>query len=172
MMKTSQNGRAIIEQFEGRRAKLYDDTTGKTIARARDAKGNPSIGVGHLISKNDTRYDGVTLTDAEIDALLDTDLAESERRINTIRDKVALNQNQFDALVSFVFNVGPGKKGVKDGLFELKRGGPSTLYRKVIGADYSGAANEFGKWIHAGGVALDGLRARRTVEASLFRRPV
>lgn len=171
-MKISQNGRAIIEQFEGRRAQLYDDAIGKTIKRARDAKGNPSIGVGHLVSRNDSRYDGVTLTDAEIDALLDADLADSERRINVILVKAPLNQNQFDALVSFVFNVGPGKKGVKDGLFELKRGGPSTLYRKLCSHDFSGAANEFIKWIYSGGVALDGLKARRTVEASLFRRPV
>lgn len=171
-MKMSQNGRAIVEQFEGRRAQLYDDATGKTIQRARDAKGNPSIGVGHLVSRTDKSYDGVTLTNEQIDALLDADLAESERRINMILVKTPLNQNQFDALVSFVFNVGPGKKGVKDGLFELKRGGPSTLYRKLCSHDYSGAANEFSKWIYSGGVAMDGLKARRTVEASLFRRPV
>lgn len=171
-MELSENGKKFIEQWEGRRAKLYDDATGKTIAHARDAAGNPSIGIGHLVSKNDTRYDGVTLTDAAIDKLFSEDIAQSVTYINKIENTVPLNQNQFDALVSFIYNIGPGKAFVKSGLFVLKNGLPSTLYTKLCGLDFSGAAEEFPKWINSNGKPSEGLRRRRLAEQKLFLTPV
>ena len=69
---------------------------------------------------------------------------------------VEVTQNQFDALVSFAFNLGPAN---------LKS---STLLRKVNSGDVNGAADEFLKWNHAGGQVLAGLTARRNAEKTLF----
>jgi lysozyme len=69
---------------------------------------------------------------------------------------VPLTQNQFDALVSFVFNLGVGN-------FRT-----STLLKKLNAGDNDGAAQEFGRWIHAGGKALPGLVRRREAERALF----
>ena len=66
-------------------------------------------------------------------------------------------QGQFDALVSFTFNLGAGS--LKD----------STLRRKHNEGDYEGAANEFKRWVNAGGVKLTGLVRRRAAEAELYR---
>jgi len=80
-----------------------------------------------------------------------------------------LTQNQFDALVSILFNVGPGAKGVKDGIITLKSGVPSTLLRMLNLSIYAGAADEFPKWCHGlGGALLPGLVTRRARERALF----
>lgn len=70
--------------------------------------------------------------------------------------KVPLTDNQLDALASFVFNLGVRK------LIQ------STLLKKLNAGDYEGAANEFDKWVYAGGVKLKGLIARRAAEKKLF----
>jgi len=83
--------------------------------------------------------------------------------------KVALTQGQFDALVSILFNVGPGAKGEKDGIIFLASGRSSTLLRKLNAGDYAGAADEFRKWCHgAGNTLLEGLVTRRARERALF----
>lgn len=81
-----------------------------------------------------------------------------------------LSQNQFDALCDFVFNVGPGKKGVKDGFVVLKSGEPSTMLRRLNASDYAGAAAEFPKWTKASGKVMPGLVTRRAAERALFER--
>jgi lysozyme len=70
--------------------------------------------------------------------------------------KVPLAQGQFDALVSFSFNVGLGALG------------SSTLLRKLNAGDYRGAAAEFPRWNKAGGKVYEGLTRRRAAERSLF----
>ncbi len=70
---------------------------------------------------------------------------------------VPLNQDQFDALVSFTFNLGEGN---------LKS---STLLKKVNAGDFAGAAQEFQRWNKAGGKVLPGLTRRRACEALLFQ---
>lgn len=70
--------------------------------------------------------------------------------------KVPLNQNQFDALVSFAFNLGLGN---------LKS---STLLKKLNASDYIGASKEFERWNRAGGKVLNGLTRRRIAERDLF----
>jgi lysozyme len=90
---------------------------------------------------------------------------------NLVRSHVSapLNQRQFDALYSLVFNVGPGAKGKKDGILSLSSGQSSTLLRKLNVGDYAGAADEFPKWCHgAGGTLLAGLVTRRARERALF----
>ncbi len=70
--------------------------------------------------------------------------------------KVPLTQGQFDALVSFAFNLGAAALA------------GSTLLRKLNAGDCAGAAAEFGKWVHADGTVLPGLVTRRARERALF----
>jgi lysozyme len=90
--------------------------------------------------------------------------------------EVSLNQNQYDALASLIFNVGPGKKGAKDGIVELATGGSSTLLRLLNAGDYTGAANQFTRWVYASvdgrNQKLPGLITRRFAERELFLKSV
>jgi GH24 family phage-related lysozyme (muramidase) len=70
--------------------------------------------------------------------------------------RVEMTQSQFDALASFTYNLGCGA---------LKK---STLLRKLNAEDYSGAADEFGRWVKAGGRRLRGLVTRRAKERDVF----
>ncbi|HEY4439860.1 MAG TPA: lysozyme [Candidatus Elarobacter sp.] len=90
--------------------------------------------------------------------LLQSDLRASESAVASAVT-VALTDNQFAALVDFVFNVGAGAFG------------GSTLLRKLNAGDYAGAADEFGKWVFGGGQALPGLVTRRNAERALFLTP-
>jgi lysozyme len=141
-MITSEHGLEAIEQFEGKRLKAYLDSVNI-----------PTIGVGHT---GPDVYIGQTITEAECRALLREDVQEAEDSVNACV-KVPLTQDQFDALVSFVFNVGGGAfKG-------------STLLKKLNAGDYEGAANQFQRWSKAGGKDLPGLLKRRMAEANIFR---
>ena len=85
------------------------------------------------------------------------DLKNFEKRVKRLV-KVPLNKNQFGALLSFDFNTG-GLAG-------------STLLRLLNAGDYMGAANEFGRWVYAGGKVISGLERRRKYEKELFLQPV
>jgi len=139
-MKTGINGLNIIKEFEGLRLQAYKCPADRW-----------TIGYGHTagVSANDV------ITEAQATSLLCQDVAESERAVNHYVHG-PLTQNQFDALVSFVFNLGVGN-------FRT-----STLLKKLNAGDNDGAAQEFGRWIHAGGKALPGLVRRREVERALF----
>jgi lysozyme len=152
-MKISSNGLAVIKYFESCRLSAY-----------RDSAGIPTIGWGHTGS--DVRL-GMMLSQARADELLVHDVAEHER-IVWAAVKVPLTQGQFDALVSFCFNVGPGKKGEKDGLVTLKNGNPSSLLRRVNAGDFDAAMEQFSLWNKAGGAVLKGLVRRRAAECALF----
>lgn len=140
-MSLSQAGLDMIKGFEGLRLTAYQDSAGVW-----------TIGYGH--TGPDVRP-GMTITQARAEQLLRQDVARFEQ---AVRDavRVPLTQNQFDALVSFSFNVGAG----------AFRG--STLLSKLNAGDYAGAQAEFGRWVHAGGQRLEGLVRRRTAEAELF----
>ena len=84
--------------------------------------------------------------------------------------RVPLTQGQFDALTSFVFNIGPGAKGRKDGFAVLQSGKPSTLLSKLNQGQYEEAAAEFLKWTRGGGRVLPGLVKRRAAEMQMFER--
>lgn len=152
-MKTSQNGLAVIKYFESCRLTAYLDSTGI-----------PTIGWGH--TGPDVRL-GITISQARADALLVADLVEHERIVSAAVT-VPLTQGQFDALVSFCFNVGPGRKGKKDGLVTLANGNPSTLLYRVNAGDFYGAKGQFALWNKAGGVVQRGLIRRRAAECALF----
>jgi len=142
-MKTSQDGIDLIKSFEGFAPMGYICPAGKL-----------TIGYGHVIRKGETFG---TLTEPEATALLAVDLVKYEAAVlGCVDPDVALEQHQFDALVSFCYNVGPAN--VKT----------STLLKKLNNGDYEGAANEFQKWVRGGGKVLPGLVKRRIAERAMF----
>lgn len=154
----NQAGLELVKYFEGLRLRAYPDPA---------TKGEPyTIGFGHTGGVK--RGDVVTKADAE--NILRADLIEAER-IVIVAVKVPLTDNQFSALCSFVFNVGPGMQAVKDGFVRLKSGQPSTMLRKLNMRDYDGAAEEFSKWISGAGKPMAGLKKRRAAERDLFLKP-
>ena len=152
-MNASENCFRLIEGSEGCALKAYPCPSGI-----------PTIGYGHTCGVEL----GMSCTPAQASAWLSEDVRYAE---DLVRAHVTapLNQNQFDALVSIIFNVGPGANGGKDGIIFLATGQSSTLLRKLNAGDYAGAADEFPKWCHcAGGTLLAGLVTRRARERALF----
>lgn len=139
-MKTSEKGKALIKKYEGCRLKAYKCPAGVL-----------TIGYGHT---NNVRVDDV-ITQAEADKLLDIDIVIKEKEVNSVL-RVPVTQGQYDALVSFAFNLGIGN---------LKK---STLLRLVNQGKYKNASNEFSRWVYAGGKVLAGLVKRRNEEKELF----
>jgi lysozyme len=142
-LKLSKSGRDFIEKHEGKRNSVY-----------KDAVGLPTIGIGHLIQKNENIPQ--TLTDEQVYALFDKDIARFVEAINNLT-RVQLNQSQFDALVSFAFNVG------------INAYLNSTLLRVLNLGDYLEAANQLLRWDKGGdGKPIYGLTLRRQAERDLF----
>lgn len=147
-MKTSPEGRALIEAFEGRFLNAY-----------RDSVGVLTIGFGHTSAAGEPRVTReLTITAEEADQILAADLARVEAQVSRAITK-PLNQCQFDALVSFTFNLGPTNLN------------NSTLARRVNRGDYD-VASEFMKWDKAGGKRLPGLTRRRKAEALMWNGDV
>ena len=142
-MKTSDKGIALIKHAEGFAPTPYFCPAGKR-----------TIGYGHVILPGEEFPSHIT--EAEATALLIKDLAERFEPAVEKLVTVDLKQGQFDALISFAFNLGPGN---------LKS---STLLKKLNAGDYGGAANEFMKWTRAAGKVLPGLVKRRAEEKELF----
>ncbi|MDD2900835.1 MAG: glycoside hydrolase family protein [Syntrophales bacterium] len=140
-MRTSRRGLEFIKNEEGCVLHVY-----------RDPAGYPTIGVGHLIKPGEA-FD--TITEEEALQLLARDLAVAENAVNQMV-RVPLTQNQFEALVSFVFNVGSGN-------FQK-----STLLKLLNQGRYDAVPGELAKWRKAGGQVLPGLVARRRREAELW----
>jgi len=120
--------------------------------------GIPTIGYGNTFYKDGTK---VTLNDKSISKeeaikLLKHIVEFKFEKIVNESVKVPLNQNQFDSLISFAYNVGEGN-------FKS-----STLLKKVNIKDFAGASEEFPKWIRAKGKVLSGLVNRRERERELF----
>lgn len=150
-MKTNDAALALIREFEGLRLEAYPDP-----AHGWDV---PTIGYGHTSAAGDPKVTrGMKITAAGALEILKRDLGQYERAVASAVH-VPLNENQFGALVSFTFNLGPGN---------LKS---STLLRKLNAGDYAGAAAEFGRWNKAGGRVLAGLTRRRAAERALFEKP-
>ena len=139
-MKISQEGLSLIKKFEGLRLKAY-----KCSANVL------TIGYGHTGGVKET--DKITLEEA--DSLLEKDIAKFEEYVsdNVI---VKLNQSQFDALVAWTFNLGPGN---------LRE---STMLKKLNNQEYESVPFEMRRGNKAGGKTLDGLIRRREAESLLF----
>lgn len=97
--------------------------------------------------------------------LLEKDLIEHDR-ILLKNVKVPMTEYQHAAFLSFIYNVGHGKKGVKDGFVVLKNGNQSTMLRKLNLGDYRGACDQFLKWMQLG-QGLSGIAKRRRLEREM-----
>lgn len=139
-MNVSQAGLELIKEFETLRTEAY-------LCPA----GIPTIGYGHTYGVSM----GDKCTTQQADTWLREDCRVAEMVIGT-NVKVPLSQNQFDALVSFIFNLGSGNFA------------GSTLLKKLNAGNFAGAADEFGKWVNAGSRKLAGLVRRRAAEKALF----
>ena len=142
---TSPAGLALIRRFESFFPTVY-----------RCPAGKPTLGYGHVLRDPGLLYARISREQAE--ELLVEDLAPIEIYLSAVFP--ALNQNQFDALASFCFNVGLGA-------FEK-----STLFSRLKAGDLVGAASQFPRWVHANGQILPGLVKRRAAERELFLTPV
>jgi lysozyme len=141
-MNASSKALDLIKESESFAAEPYVCPAGKL-----------TVGYGHVILNGEVHP--YPLTEEYAVKLLVKDVAWAEAAINGFV-KVALTQDQFDALVSFVFNV--GKENFRT----------STLLKKINAGDYAGAASEFDRWIYAAGKVLNGLKTRRNKERALW----
>lgn len=109
MMEFSMAGKHFLANEEGKKPWVYDDGDSKPIVTGKVVKGRPTFGIGHLVKPGEKfPMFPKEATDEFIYALLDKDIAWAVAIVNN-RVKVPLTQNQFDALVCFVFNVGDGR---------------------------------------------------------------
>ncbi len=149
-MKTSIRGVRLIEEFEGFRSVMYLDSVGL-----------PTIGYGTLI---DTEVEQwlltATITPKQAETLLKQELGGIELRMNKLLQK-PINQNQYDSLASFCYNLGTGA---------LKR---STLLKKLnVNPNDPSIRYEFQKWVNADGKRTPGLVRRRKAESDLYFTPM
>lgn len=139
-MKASPQAYNLIREYEGLRLQAYQCPSGQW-----------TIGYGHTINV----IPGTTITPLQANLLLQQDIAQCEHTLNKYH--LALTQNMYDALISFIYNVGAGN---------FHR---SALLSKVKANPYdSTIAGEFHKWIHSKGKPLAGLQRRRMAEAKLY----
>ena len=139
-MKTSPIGIALIKEFEGLRLKAYLCPGGVW-----------TIGYGHTAGVKP----GMVVSEAQAEEYLKADLISFERYLNGLG--LVLNQNQFDALVSLIYNIGIGN-------FQK-----STLLRKArINANDNSIMDEFLRWVYSKGRVLPGLQRRRLREMKLY----
>jgi lysozyme len=141
-MTYSKTGLALTEQFESCRLTAY-----------QDVKGVWTIGWGHT---GPDVIQGLICTQEQADDWLDSDMYWAQNVVNN-SVKVPLTQNEFDALVDFVFNCGAAAFT------------HSTMLELLNEGDYKGAASQFDLWDHASGKVVAGLLRRREAETQLFQ---
>ena len=139
-MKTSAEGIALIKKFEGLELNSYQCSANVW-----------TLGYGHTQGV----AEGDSCSEEEAEIILVNDLKEFETYVNALVD-VELDQNQFDALVAWTFNLGPTNLRT------------STLLKKLNDGEYHNVPSEIKRWNRAGGQVLDGLIRRREAEALLF----
>jgi GH24 family phage-related lysozyme (muramidase) len=164
-MTTSQKGIALIHEFESYAKALPN---GDCQAYPDPATGGKpwTIGWGSTTDEQGRPIkQGTVWTRARADARFAQHLAAFEQDVNELLAGKPCTQGQFDALVSFAYNVGSDidQDTIAEGL------GDSTLLKKHLRGDYAGAAAEFGRWNKANGKVMKGLTRRRAAEAALYR---
>ena len=139
-MKTSPKGITLIKEFEGLRLKAYKCPGGVW-----------TIGYGHTAGVKH----GMVISERQAEEYLKADLIAFEKYLNGLG--LALDQNQFDALISFIYNVGTGNFS------------SSTLLRKVkANPQDNSIMDEFLRWVYSKGRVLPGLQRRRLAEMKLY----
>lgn len=147
-MKTSDNGIKLIAQFEGLRLKPY-------LCSANV----PTIGYGTTVYPNGikVRLTDAAITETQATEYLRYDVARFEKQVNKLIGSAKLTQNQYDAIVSFTYNLGPTNFG------------KSTLLKKIVAnPNHPDIATEFAKWNKAAGQVVAGLTKRRKIESDLY----
>jgi lysozyme len=140
-MRISQEGVNLIKHFEGCRLEAYKCPAGVW-----------TIGYGHTANVKE----GDSIDQEAAEAFLIEDLESFEQAVTRLVE-VPLTQQQFDALVSWTFNLGVGNLA------------ESTLLRKLNNYQYAEVPEQMMRWVRAGGQVLDGLVRRRAAEAALFQ---
>jgi len=138
-------GLGLLKKSEGFQGRTYLDVAGV-----------PTIGYGHRVLATESFPNGID--EAQGQEMLSRDLQAAEQAVKRLV-KVALTQGQFDALVDFVFNLGP------------RRLEASTLLQDLNTGSYNRAAEELLRWDHAGVKENAGLKARREAEFRLWHDP-
>ena len=146
-MNVSKAAIALIKHHEGVRSRPY-----------RCPANLWTVGVGHLIGDGKSLPDSWnrTFTEAEIDGILKSDLRRFELGVHKMLPNVPLRQHEFDAIISFCFNLGLG-------CFQR-----STLRQALLRGDKKAAMESLVKYCRAGGKILRGLQIRRLDERALF----
>ena len=144
-MTTSSKGIDLITSFEGLYLYSYDDLTGKRVNKGEPCKGTLTIGYGHT---GKDVYKGQTCTKEQAEKWLKQELSQCEKAVS----KYQLNQNQFDAMVSFAYNCGIG------------------AMQKVLSS--KNPTEHMAKYVNSKGVYLAGLDRRRKAEIKLYNTPV
>ena len=146
-MKVSERAIKLIKHHEGVRNRPY-----------RCPANLYTVGVGHLIGDGKSLPESWnrTFTEAEIDGILKSDLRRFELGVHKMLPNVPLRQHEFDAIISFCFNLGLG-------CFQR-----STLRQALLRGDKKAAMESLVKYCRAGGKILRGLQIRRLDEKALF----
>lgn len=159
-----------LEEFEGRRPQLYDDATGQTITHPDQAKGFPTIGIGHLLTDAERESGTINiggrevswqqpLSDEDINTLLNQDMSKAAEVVDKYVT-VDLNPAQRDALTSFAFNVGEGNFRSAGAIKALNEGDTADFLRRHA------------QWNKSKGKVMAGLTRRRASEAELFNTEI
>lgn len=155
MAKMSDNGRRLLTEWEGKESKVY-----------RDSAGLMTIGVGHLLTKDEitsgkiliagvpVKYEN-GLTDQQIDKLLEQDLAWAESAVSDLV-RVELMECMRDCLISFIYNIG---------VSAFKN---STLLKKLNDGEYEKIPDQLTRWNKINGKGVHGLTNRRNKEIELW----
>lgn len=156
-MKTNKAGIAILHEFESCRLKSYKCPAGVW-----------TIGWGNTFYEDGTSVrEGDVITQARADSLFKFVLAKFEDQAKRAITS-AVNENQFSAFVSALYNIGPGSPK-KSGLIRLKNGQPSTLLKTInFNPNLPVIEDLFKEWISKGTIAENGLKRRRAAEAKLY----
>jgi len=143
-MRTSQEGFALIKSSEGLRLTAYPDP----------GTGSEPWTIGYGSTRGVVK--GMKITVEQAERMLQNDVGRFEPELDNLVE-VPLKQNQWDALMSFVYNLGAANLA------------SSTLLKRLNVGDYDGAAAQFLRWNKAAGRELPGLTARRRAEQKLFQ---
>lgn len=152
-LKPSDAAFALIKSFEGLH-KVRPD--GRIEAYPDPGSGGDPWTIGYGSTGPDIKR-GTVWTRQEVNARFDADLIAFANGVAKLVVGVVTTQNEYDALLSFAYNVGLGALG------------SSTLLKKHKAGDKAGAAKEFSKWVNASGRPMKGLTRRREAESKLYR---